>query len=193
MKMRAGCVLALWSAVVVGVASVAGCNSATSNIREAAKPYPAPTPVPKFVAVDDAVPEPELGPDAHGDEELPDWLLNAESPGYNPPGYSSRPFKTYYTETRVYDRHRATTPEFNIAAYNASTRSVPDTDYRPARRSMPVIGHEPMRHGTPVYPASDCIGPVIMGICHGSILPSQAVPQRCYGTMLNGSCIGPQF
>lgn len=48
-------------------------------------------------------------------------------------------------------------------------------------------------HGQPVYPASDCIGAVVNGVCHGSILPRQAVPVRCFGTMLNGKCTGPMF
>lgn len=47
--------------------------------------------------------------------------------------------------------------------------------------------------GTPVYRADECVGPVVNGVCHGSILPKSAVPQRCYGTMLNGRCTGPQF
>jgi hypothetical protein len=47
--------------------------------------------------------------------------------------------------------------------------------------------------GTPVYRADECTGPVINGKCHGSIIPKSAVPQRCYGTMLNGQCTGPQF
>lgn len=55
---------------------------------------------------------------------------------------------------------------------------------------------EPFRfrsHGTPVYSNDECIGPVIMGECHGSILSTNPNPVRCYGAMLNGQCTGPMF
>jgi hypothetical protein len=47
--------------------------------------------------------------------------------------------------------------------------------------------------GQTVYSASECIGPIVMGVCHGSILPNQATHQTCYGEMLNGTCTGPMF
>ena len=47
--------------------------------------------------------------------------------------------------------------------------------------------------GTPVYSADECIGAIVNGQCHGSILPKRAVHPRCYGTMLNGQCTGPMF
>ena len=47
--------------------------------------------------------------------------------------------------------------------------------------------------GQTVYSADECIGPVIMGECHGSILPKSAYHPTCYGTMLNGQCTGPMF
>lgn len=47
--------------------------------------------------------------------------------------------------------------------------------------------------GIPMYPASSCIGPVIMGECKGTILNPGPAPKRCYGTVLNGKCIGPEF
>lgn len=46
--------------------------------------------------------------------------------------------------------------------------------------------------GIPVYSASQCTGPVIMGNCHGNIIPN-GVASRCYGEMLNGYCTGPMF
>jgi hypothetical protein len=46
-------------------------------------------------------------------------------------------------------------------------------------------------NGQPVYDASQCIGPVVNGVCHGSTLGQPVA--RCYGTMLNGQCTGPQF
>ena len=47
--------------------------------------------------------------------------------------------------------------------------------------------------GQKVYGADECIGPVIMGRCHGAILPKKAYHPTCYGSWLNGQCIGPMF
>jgi hypothetical protein len=47
--------------------------------------------------------------------------------------------------------------------------------------------------GIPVYDADECIGPIIMGECKGSILPKKAYHKKCYGKMLNGRCTGPMF
>ena len=59
--------------------------------------------------------------------------------------------------------------------------------------SRKSVTSAPNVSGTPIYRADECTGPVINGKCHGSIIPKSAVPQRCYGTMLNGQCTGPQF
>jgi len=43
----------------------------------------------------------------------------------------------------------------------------------------------------PVYDASQCVGPIIMGECHGSTI---GPPRKtCHGTMINGQCTGPMF
>lgn len=47
--------------------------------------------------------------------------------------------------------------------------------------------------GQPVYSAGECVGPIIMGECHGAIIPQSAYHQTCYGEMLNGACTGPMF
>jgi hypothetical protein len=48
--------------------------------------------------------------------------------------------------------------------------------------------------GQTVYSPSECIGAVVMGVCHGSILPDYSRPHpTCYGQMLNGVCTGPMF
>lgn len=48
--------------------------------------------------------------------------------------------------------------------------------------------------GQTVYSQSECIGAVVMGQCHGSILPDYSRPHpTCYGQMLNGMCTGPMF
>jgi hypothetical protein len=49
------------------------------------------------------------------------------------------------------------------------------------------------RSGQKVYNASECIGPIIVGVCQGSILPNQAYHPTCHGQMLNGNCTGPMF
>jgi hypothetical protein len=46
--------------------------------------------------------------------------------------------------------------------------------------------------GVQVYSASQCIGAVVMGVCHGAIAPGASV-QTCHGQMLNGQCTGPMF
>ena len=46
--------------------------------------------------------------------------------------------------------------------------------------------------GQKVYRADECIGAVVNGQCHGSIIPKGYAP-TCYGTMLNGQCTGPMF
>jgi hypothetical protein len=52
----------------------------------------------------------------------------------------------------------------------------------------------PMGWGQTVYSPSECIGAVVMGVCHGSILPDYRQPHpTCYGQMLNGICTGPMF
>lgn len=47
--------------------------------------------------------------------------------------------------------------------------------------------------GGKVYDRSECIGPVIMGRCEGSIIPNKAYHPTCHGTWLNGQCTGPMF
>ena len=47
--------------------------------------------------------------------------------------------------------------------------------------------------GKTVYSAGECVGPVIMGKCEGSIIPNAAYHPTCHGQMLNGKCTGPMF
>jgi hypothetical protein len=63
---------------------------------------------------------------------------------------------------------------------------------------VPLLPQEPtgavdLLQGETVYPRSACIGAVVNGECHGSVLPSPSPSVRCYGQMLNGQCTGPQF
>jgi len=43
-----------------------------------------------------------------------------------------------------------------------------------------------------VFPASDCIGAVVNGICHGSVIDT-GQGMTCHGEMLDGKCTGPLF
>jgi hypothetical protein len=47
--------------------------------------------------------------------------------------------------------------------------------------------------GQPVYAPSECVGPIVAGVCQGAILPNQATHPVCHGEMLNGTCTGPMF
>jgi hypothetical protein len=47
--------------------------------------------------------------------------------------------------------------------------------------------------GQPVYSPSECVGPIVAGVCQGAILPNQATHPVCHGEMLNGTCTGPMF
>ncbi len=69
------------------------------------------------------------------------------------------------------------------ATERAATRTRP--------RAAPVMGGA--EQGGKVYDSSECIGPVIMGRCKGSVIPNKAYHPTCHGTWLNGQCTGPMF
>jgi len=46
---------------------------------------------------------------------------------------------------------------------------------------------------TVVFPARECIGAVVNGVCHGGRISTDPMPVRCHGEMLNGRCTGPMF
>jgi hypothetical protein len=52
---------------------------------------------------------------------------------------------------------------------------------------------QPAQPGTPVYSANECIGAVVNGRCHGSVIDTQPMRPRCYGQMIGGQCTGPMF
>jgi hypothetical protein len=64
---------------------------------------------------------------------------------------------------------------------------------RPREKWPPPAVVGGVEQGGKVYDPSECIGPVIMGRCHGSILPNKAYHPTCHGTWLNGHCTGPMF
>lgn len=63
------------------------------------------------------------------------------------------------------------------------------------RNSKPVThaGSGQTGQGQKVYRADECIGAIVNGQCHGSIIPKTANQPVCYGTMINGRCTGPMF
>lgn len=62
------------------------------------------------------------------------------------------------------------------------------------RQGNRVVCSTPQVQSWPkVYRRDECIGPVIMGECKGSILPKGGYRPTCYGEWLNGQCTGPMF
>ncbi len=62
------------------------------------------------------------------------------------------------------------------------------------RRAMKAqsVSEDDSQGGT-VYSSRECIGPVIMGKCEGSIIPNAGYRPTCHGELLNGQCTGPMF
>jgi hypothetical protein len=54
------------------------------------------------------------------------------------------------------------------------------------------VRQEPKGEGIPVYDAQNCVGPVVEGVCHGTMVP-EGRPLRCHGKMIRGECTGPIF
>jgi hypothetical protein len=71
------------------------------------------------------------------------------------------------------------------ARNSVATQSRPS----PTAVSAPLIQGQ----GQKVYSPSECIGAIVNGVCHGSILPQSAYHPTCHGEMLNGMCTGPMF
>jgi len=61
------------------------------------------------------------------------------------------------------------------------------------RRRPSTVVSDNADFGQPVYSADECIGAIVNGVCHGTILPKSAYHPTCHGTMLNGQCTGPMF
>jgi len=83
--------------------------------------------------------------------------------------------------------------EADLSAYQATSaglRSGPVYS-TPEPALAPVVGAGAI--GQQVYSPNECVGPIVMGVCHGAILPQSANHPTCYGQMLNGICTGPMF
>lgn len=48
-------------------------------------------------------------------------------------------------------------------------------------------------NSTSVYTSDECVGAIVNGVCHGSIIPKTGYHRTCHGQMLNGQCTGPMF
>lgn len=57
--------------------------------------------------------------------------------------------------------------------------------------NSPTVAPPPNQHT--IYSPSQCIGAVVNGVCHGTIMPDAAYHPTCYGEMVNGICTGPMF
>jgi hypothetical protein len=84
--------------------------------------------------------------------------------------------------------------EADLSAYRATLAAIrPAPVYRNQEPTLaPDFGAE-ATIGQQVYGPKECIGPIVMGVCHGAILPQSANHPTCYGQMLNGVCTGPMF
>ena len=60
------------------------------------------------------------------------------------------------------------------------------------RVRLPGEGYPP--GGIPIYDASECIGAVVAGVCHGSVIDTDPMRPRCHGVLMpDGTCTGPVF
>lgn len=50
-----------------------------------------------------------------------------------------------------------------------------------------------VQNSATVYGADECVGAVVNGQCHGTIIEARAYHPTCHGQMLNGQCTGPMF
>jgi hypothetical protein len=62
----------------------------------------------------------------------------------------------------------------------------------PSDGGMASVGSGGASAGETVIRSSDCIGAVVMGVCHGAPAP-MAPMATCHGQMLGGACTGPMF
>ena len=53
----------------------------------------------------------------------------------------------------------------------------------------PISPHQSQK----VYSTDECVGAVVNGVCHGTIIPKTGYHKTCYGEMISGICTGPMF
>jgi hypothetical protein len=87
------------------------------------------------------------------------------------------------TSTPPPSAYSSSDPETGQPAYSSSD----------PRTGQPTYSSSDPGTGQPVYSPSECVGPIVAGVCRGAILPNQAIHPVCHGEMLNGTCTGPMF
>jgi hypothetical protein len=66
---------------------------------------------------------------------------------------------------------------------------IKDGHYRPPKSSV----EEPAQNEEKVYREPECVGAVVNGVCHGTIIEDGGNHPTCHGEMINGQCTGPMF
>jgi len=62
-----------------------------------------------------------------------------------------------------------------------------------AEEEVVVAPATPHDEGQKVYRASECIGAVVNGVCHGSVIDTDPARPTCHGAWVAGRCTGPQY
>lgn len=62
-----------------------------------------------------------------------------------------------------------------------------------SNHSKPRKNNTSAIEGIKVYNEDECIGAIVMGRCHGSIINKDSYHKTCYGEWLDGACTGPYF
>ncbi|HEX3035331.1 MAG TPA: hypothetical protein VHT73_09385 [Thermodesulfobacteriota bacterium] len=96
-----------------------------------------------------------------------------------------------YNEALIQARQNAI--EYNTSLLEAYIRSQKSSRSYNWRTYAPPVDEGVTDGGRTVYSPDECIGPVIMGECKGTIIPKGGYHQKCYGEWVGGQCTGPQF
>jgi hypothetical protein len=85
------------------------------------------------------------------------------------------------------------TYEADLAAYRTTSAAARPAPVYSNEGPVPAPNLGAPAIGQEVFSFNECVGPIVMGVCHGAILPHSAYHPTCYGQMLNGICTGPMF
>ncbi len=78
---------------------------------------------------------------------------------------------------------------FSAWAADAPKRMMVIQDPAFVRRN---VRPEPKAAGIPIYDERNCMGAVVNGVCHGTVIQEER-PVRCHGKMIEGECTGLVF
>lgn len=117
--------------------------------------------------------------------------------------YDVRAHTLYDNATRVGDqrplfvfRKCMTAHGFSMAGRSSDIdHPAPPPPPSEAAPSQPRVYEEPSGPAPDrrVYSPDQCIGAIVNGVCHGSIMPDGGNHPTCHGEMLGGICTGPMF